>query len=346
MTIDLTGGLDEELEFVFAEQPADPDMRESVNAWIWDDGGTYGLPRIGIEAVADQWETHDCNAQVAFADGRVLTRFGPGTRHDVSGADGRPRVLGAGPVSIEMLEPYGLLRLRFDGDLALTSVKTQMEQGLSAPPGEPVHVKAVIDLRPAAPPFLNGGLLADAKRVLDTQEEGDLMGHPWRFEQLCRATGQLRVGDEEYEISGGANRIRRQSIRKLASFWGHAWQAALFPSGRGFGYIAYPARPDGKDTYNEGYLFEGDGALIPARVVRAPWLRTLHPTGQDIACSLETEDGRRVDIEGETAVSTFMIMPPEVGGGMQLQQALATYRWDGEQGHGMIERSSLPDAMG
>ena len=35
MTVDLTGGLSDEREFVFAEQPDDPEMRESVNAWIW-----------------------------------------------------------------------------------------------------------------------------------------------------------------------------------------------------------------------------------------------------------------------------------------------------------------------
>ena len=35
MTVDLTGGLPEEREFVFAAQPDDPEMRESVNVWIW-----------------------------------------------------------------------------------------------------------------------------------------------------------------------------------------------------------------------------------------------------------------------------------------------------------------------
>jgi len=53
MTVDLTGGLADEREYVFGEQPANPDMRESVNAWIWDDGVEFGLPRVAIEAVAD-----------------------------------------------------------------------------------------------------------------------------------------------------------------------------------------------------------------------------------------------------------------------------------------------------
>src|SRR5262249_2180176 len=59
VAIDLSGGFDDELGLVWASQPEDPELHESVNAWIWDDGLAIGLPRIGVEAVADQWETHD-----------------------------------------------------------------------------------------------------------------------------------------------------------------------------------------------------------------------------------------------------------------------------------------------
>jgi hypothetical protein len=90
-----------------------------------------------------------------------------------------------------------------------------------------------------------------------------------RYEQLFRATGTVKVGDDEHDFSGTGLRIRRQGVRKLAGFWGHAWQSALFPSGRAFGYIAYPPRPDGEPTFNEGYIFLRDGGLIPARVVEA-----------------------------------------------------------------------------
>ena len=72
MTIDLTGGFDEAREFVFAKQPDDPEMRESVNVWVWDSSPGFGLPRVGIEAVADQWDTHDIQMNLAFADGRVF----------------------------------------------------------------------------------------------------------------------------------------------------------------------------------------------------------------------------------------------------------------------------------
>ena len=81
----------------------------------------------------------------------------------------------------------------------------------------------------------------------------------------------------------------------------------MFPSGRGFGYIVYPDRDDGLPTYNEGYLFDGDGELIPAWVVDAPWLRRLQPRGEDVSVVLETAKGT-TRIQAETVVSTISVM--------------------------------------
>jgi hypothetical protein len=127
MWVDLTGGLGEDREFVFATQPEDPEMRESVNVWVWDDGGRVGLPRVGVEAVADQWDTHDVQVDIAFAGGRVVNVFAAGEVHDPRGADGRPRVLGAGPLSFELVEPFRHWRARIDGAGAVTSAQAQID---------------------------------------------------------------------------------------------------------------------------------------------------------------------------------------------------------------------------
>ena len=71
MGIDLTGGLDADREYVFAECPDIPEMREAVNMWVSDDRGVLGLPRFAVEAVAPQWDTHDLQVNIAFPDGRV-----------------------------------------------------------------------------------------------------------------------------------------------------------------------------------------------------------------------------------------------------------------------------------
>lgn len=345
MATDLTGGLSADWEFVWDSQPENPEMRESVNAWIWDNGGELGAPRIGIEAPADHWDTHDIQVNVAFADGRTFYIYGPGTVHDPAGSDGRARILGAGPLTFELIEPYGHLKMRIDGEAVATTVQEQMTgflPGMGS--GERTRIRAEVDIRPVVPPWVNGSMSEEAHRVLTTQEEGWLVGIPWRFEQLCRATGTITIGDEVHQLDGGANRIRRQGVRRLASFWGHSWQAAIFEDGRAFGYQTFPPREDGKPTYNEGYVFLGDGELIPARVTKAPFMNRLQASGEDVSLVLETADELH-EIQGETVTSTFMVMPPEVGGGMQLQQAVTRYTWDGVAGMGMTERSNTADAI-
>jgi hypothetical protein len=344
MAVDLTGGLGDDREYVFATQPDNPDMRESVNAWIWDNGPDVGMPRIGIEALADQWQTHDVQVNISFPDGRVYNNFSQGKVHDPLGNDGKPRVLGAGPLSFELIEPFRHWRMRFDGLAVEGTVADQMVG--NRPQTEPdIPVEIEIDIVSAVPPWENGALLPEAKRVLDEQDEGGLMGGP-RFEQLARATGRLRVGDRQHDIDGGALRVRRQGIRTFGTFRGHAWQSALFPSGRGFGYIVYPPREDGLPTYNEGYLFSGDGELIPAWVVDAPWLRKMQPGGQDTSVVLETAEGT-TRIEGQSLVSCFMVMPigPGTHGLPVLQQAICRYTWDGESVNGMMERSTPGDQV-
>jgi hypothetical protein len=344
MTIDLTGGWGHEREFVWARQPDDPEARESVNAWIWDDSGAFGIPRIGVEAVADQWDTHDIQVNLAFADGRVFNIFGNGPVHDPLGADGKPRVLGAGPLSFEMIEPYRHLHVALDGQAIATTVDAQMDGWMPwLADGDLVPVTASIDIHPVLPPWENGSTSDEARRILSTQEEGYLIGYPWRFEQLCRATGTIRIGDETHTLNGGANRIRRQGVRRLASLWGHVWQAASFPSGFGFGFQIYPPRKDGKPTYNEGYIVD-NGKLIGARVVTAPFLHSLQPRDENVSLTLEAA-GKILEIEGRTLMSTFMIMPPEINGGLQLQQALVRYSFNGETAVGMLERSNTPDQI-
>jgi hypothetical protein len=337
--VDLTSGLGDEREHVLASAPEDADMRESVNAWIWDRGDAVGLPRVGVEAVGDRWDTHDIQLNLAYADGRVFTRFGGGKAHDPMGVDGQPRHLGAGPLAFELVEPFRRWTMRFDGLAHASSADDQIAGRF--PEGEPtVPVEIDVDIVAAAPPWENGAMLPEAKRVLDEQDEGALMGGP-RYEQLSRANGTVRVGDDEHTIDGGALRIRRRGIRRLGTFRGHAWQSALFPSGRGFGYIVYPPRDDGLPTYNEGYVFDGDGPLVPARVVDAPWLRRLRRRGEDVSVVLETANGT-TRIEAESLLSCFMVMGG-VGPGTQgypvLQQSIARFTWDGETANGMMERS-------
>ena len=351
MAIDLTGGIDAEREYMFAQRPDNPEMRDSVSFWVVDDRGSVGLPRIGVEAVAANWEAHGVQVNVAFADGRVYRLRDEGKSVSPIGADGKPSVLGAGPLAFTCVKPFDVWTMTFDGKADATS-SADLIAGRKGGPS--VDLRFEVEAIMAVPPWVQGALQADADVQLKTSIVGDLMGGP-RYEQLFRATGSVHVAGEQHAFAGSGLRIRRQGVRRLEGFWGHCWQSALFPGGRAFGYIAYPQRPDGEPAFNEGYLFDGDGELIPARAVQAPWLTRLEPKGEDVSVVLQTARGN-VHIEGETVVSTHDITDPsEVPAEMlekmanwtfpALQQAGVRYRWDGEETIGMLERSSPMDKI-
>ncbi|WIM87418.1 hypothetical protein PT015_21665 [Candidatus Mycobacterium wuenschmannii] len=351
MPIDLTGGIDPSRELVFAEKPDDPEMRDSVSFWVVDDRGAVGLPRIGIEAVAANWDAHDIQVNVAFPDGRVFRLRANGSSWPVRGPDGRPSVLGAGGLGFRCLEPFHTWTMSFEGQAVQLSSQDLIDGNKDGPL---VDVSFHVEATMAVPPWVQGTLSAESGERLKTSIEGALMGGA-RYEQLFRATGALTTGIEQHDFSGTGLRIRRQGVRRLAGFWGHCWQSALFPSGRAFGYIAYPPRLDGEPTFNEGYIFDGDGGMTPARVVEAPWLTALKPCGEDAALTLETPSGT-VHIEGETILSTHDVhhddkmysseaLKQEMPSFPALQQAGVRYRWDGEEAFGMLERSNPLDKL-
>ena len=78
--------------------------------------------------------------------------------------------------------------------------------------------------------------------------------------------------------------------------------------------------------------------MYPARATRIPWLRRIVGEGDDVSLELESDLGI-TRIEGVTALSTFRVGNPDIGG-LNLQQGGARYTWDGQTAYGMIERSS------
>ena len=351
MAVDLTGGINPSREYMLARRPQDPEMRDSVSFWVVDDRGEIGLPRIGIEAVGANWDAHDIQMNVAFPDGRVYRLRGNGPSLPARGPDGRASVLGAGGLAFRCIEPFETWTMSYDGPAVQTSSADLIDGKKDGPSADiGFHVEAKM----AVPPWVQGALRPDADAQLKTTAVGAIMGGP-RYEQLFTATGEFHAAGEQLEFTGSGLRIRRTGVRKLTGFWGHCWQSAIFPGGRAFGYIAYPPRPDGQPTFNEGYLFTGDGGLIAARAVQAPWLTRLQSVGEDVSLVLETADGT-VEIAGQTVFSTHDIhhnddmysmhaLKQEMASFPALQQAGVRYTWDGEEAYGMLERSNPLDKI-
>jgi len=142
------------------------------------------------------------------------------------------------------------------------------------------------------------------------------------------------VGDTQ-KFTGSGLRFGGRCA-KACWLLGHAWQSALFPSGKAFGYIAYPPRPDGQPTFNEGYIFTGNGDLIPraprrrhgspgyrhsARTYR--WFSRL-PTA---ACTSRRDGVLHHDIHHNDETFSVRAMKQENSNFPALQQAGVRYRW-------------------
>jgi hypothetical protein len=72
MAIDLSSGMDASSDYFLAAQPEDPQFRESASMWISDDEGVIGLPRVGIEAVSEEWDRRGLQVNLGFPDGRAV----------------------------------------------------------------------------------------------------------------------------------------------------------------------------------------------------------------------------------------------------------------------------------
>lgn len=340
-TMDLTGGIDPAREWVMAERPTVEGMRDAVNVWIEEENGAFAM-RIGVEALAEEWDKQLVWLDIAFPDGRVINlRDENGPTHSALDEQGNPTIRGSGGVSFRCVKPFQQWRVQFDGKAPETTATDLINEVW---PDEPPMTDVVFDItmNMAVPPWAPGSMLKDAKTLVDG-EQGEFISP--RYEQLFRCDGAMQLGDDRYTFNGNGLRIRRQGIRKFEGFWGHCWQSAVFPDGRGFGFNTFPPRADGKPSYNEGYVFDGSGVLKPARAIQIPWLTELKTHGDNVSCVLETDTGR-VEIEGVTFINTRSRAPGQLPASFPIvQQAHARYRWDDQETVGMIERSSLPEVI-
>lgn len=336
MTIaELNNGLGLDKDLVFATCPDNPEMRESVSLWFIEENGSFGFPRTGIEAEASNWHDRMFQVNIAFADGRILIGPGRGAVPSPIDADGNPTIIGAGPLTFQCIEPFKRWTAHFDGDAADGDVREQIAGKLDQT--HRTSVKFDIEMVMATPAWVQENSTVDLSKLSEAERaDAESMGIGYRFEHLFRASGSFEVDGLLRKFKGTGLRIHRQSARPLGGFRGHCWQSCLFPSGKAFGYIAYPPRADGSVTYNEGYIYI-DGRMICAHVVDAPWLRRIMPHGDDVSVTLESELGL-IRIEGLTGLSTFRMGNPDIGG-LHLQQSGVRYTWGDESAFGMIERS-------
>ena len=333
---DLPGGLAPEKDLVLPTQPTEPEMRESVSVWLFEENGAFGFPRMGIEAEAACWNDRRLQAAFTFPDGRALNGAARGAPPAAVDENGRRTIIGAGPLTFRCVEPFRRWIMIYDGSARDGTVQEQIDGSYGKRGSKPI--KLHVDMTMVTPAWVQETNLDPNMSEIEKANAG-AMGLGYRFEHHLRAVGTYEIDGRTYEFKGVGTRIHRQSIRRLDGFFGHCWLSAVFPDGSAFGSLAYPAREgsNGEYSYNDAAIFK-DGRLYRARIVNAPFLRRIVPSGDEMVLELESDLGRTV-IEGTTALNTFRIGNPDIGG-LNLQQGGALFRWGNQKAYGMCERST------
>lgn len=340
MADNLSAGLDPGFEFFAPERPTDPQMRDSATLWIMDEAGELAFPRVTFDAIGESWDTPWVQLNFVDRAGRTLRLWSQEPGNAGENVDGLSSVRGAGPLRFECVEPFRHWSIAFDGQALQSTTAAQLA---GEPDSAPVDLAFRFEAKMAAPPWLMGGMSAEAARNMKAGDAGALMGGI-RYEQLCRIKGSVTIDGETRHISGTGMRVRRQGVRNMGAALGHCQHSALFPSGRAFGAIVMAPGPEGPEAFNEAFVFDARGRQIPARVVQAPWMTRLIEKGDDASVVLDSAEGT-IRIEGEVLSSLFDHHNFEMADTSILHQGTARYVWDGEETIGLIERCTLKDRI-
>jgi hypothetical protein len=338
--VDLTGGLQPSVDRPNLDPAADIEAGENHAFWIFDDTGEYALLNCHVQAGGPQlpgqpppaWDTRRVAFGIATPGDRLFVDFvvDAGTTSDT---------LNTGGWSFRCVEPFVRWTATYRGSPRVTSA-AETRKGLIDLEGERAPVEIDLELKMALPPWIQGDFAED----LPGREEGLLfIGIP-RYEQLYRMQGEIRHDGRTRALVGTGLRTHRYGPRSTVKMLGHSWLSTVFPSGRAFGSMRFPAA-DGSDLFREAWVSEGDD-LAAARVIDSPWLKSLDCVGETWTVMLETAGGP-AEIQGETlAVSYSMgLGANQTPGSLVLAHGMARFRWDGEEACGLIERSASIDEL-
>ncbi|MCE2855709.1 MAG: hypothetical protein LW606_08430 [Ilumatobacteraceae bacterium] len=222
----------------------EPNFNESMYVNCFDPAqGIGGWFRMGNRANEGYAEMTIC---IYLPDGRVAFIF---KRPSITGN----AALDAGGLTWTMVIPFEELRIDYSGKLCVLSDPLEMVDPKKAFTNNPYSEGEVhITFRGGGRESMFGG---EPDTPHETPGEEFARGH---YEQLVAASGTIRVGDEEWSISGHGLRDHSWGPRYWQAPWYYRWLTANFRSDFGF-MTSRVAKKDGPGTRG-GFVWE-DGRI-------------------------------------------------------------------------------------
>ena len=218
----------------------EPNFNESMYVNCFDPAqGIGGWFRMGNRANEGYAEMTIC---IYLPDGRVAFIF---KRPSITGN----AALDAGGLTWTMVIPFEELRIDYSGKLCVLSDPLEMVDPKKAFTNNPYSEGEVhITFRGGGRESMFGG---EPDTPHETPGEEFARGH---YEQLVAASGTIRVGDEEWSISGHGLRDHSWGPRYWQAPWYYRWLTANFRSDFGF-MTSRVAKKDGPGTRG-GFVWE------------------------------------------------------------------------------------------
>lgn len=189
-------------------------------------------------------------------------------------------------------------------------------------------------------------LLFEAVEPVFNMHRSDAASERMHLEHGGRMRGVVCAGGRRFEIDCTAYRDHSVSQRTFTTLDSETWAHCVFPSGRVFSLLQVTR---GERHILEGHVYR-DGTIQVARPLDVPDLADFAANPRRGVISLES-GSERLDIRWETLAAGYvpfqLLRPVGMRPGvdrsdptnMVVLECPTRYEWDGEVGHGWLERS-------
>lgn len=266
---------------------------------------------------------------VYLPDGRVAFTF---ARPEISDN----KAMNAGGLSVEVVEPFKRLDVRYTGKALLLTQPHEMADPKVAFANNP-RVPCKVDIAyTGVSPMYGGEMVREDGTSLEIDPEKSFAKA--HYEQHCAAKGTIVVGDETFEIDGYGLRDKSWGPRHWQAIDWYRWCPMNF--GPDFGMML-SVIGDGKGGAREGGMVFVDGGydLISKCKIDTDWDANDYQTA--LRAEVETQAGRKYSVTGRVASLIPLRNRRTTPDGDQLQtritEGMTEYRCGDRVGYGMSE---------
>jgi len=292
------------------------DARRKMGGWF----------RIGNRPNEHYAEMTVC---IYLPDGRVAFTF---ARPEI--ADNK--AMNAGGLSVEVVEPFKRLDVRYSGKALLLTQPHEMADPKVAFANNP-RVPCKVDVQfTGVSPMYGGELVREDGTSFEIDPEKSFAKA--HYEQHCAAKGTFVVGEETFEIDGFGLRDKSWGPRHWQAIDWYRWCPMNF--GPDFGMML-SVIGDGQGGARQGGMVFVDGGydLIAKCKIDTDWDANDYQTA--LRAEVETEAGRKYQVTGRVASLIPLRNRRTTPDGQQLQtritEGMTEYRCGDRVGYGMSE---------